>query len=79
MIMPLILALLAFFEPDINYPLARVTSFIGISIAIMNLLNWFIFSQHLWLGILHLPLMILSIHVWILSRKKKTPVAERNE
>lgn len=78
MVMPLILALLAFFEPDINYPLARITSFIGISIAILNLLNWFVFSQHLWLGILHLPLLILSVHVWIISRKGKTPVTEIN-
>ena len=79
MIMPLILALLAFFEPDINYPLARITAFLGISLAIMNLLNWFVFSQHLWLGILHLPLLILSIHVWVLSRKKKAPGMEINE
>ncbi|HAF61381.1 MAG TPA: hypothetical protein DCK95_03535 [Anaerolineaceae bacterium] len=71
MIVPLILAMLIFFEPNINRPLARVTAFIGLIIALMNMLNWFVLSHNSWIGILHFPLLILSVYTCIISFKKE--------
>ena len=75
MMVPVILAVLILFEPEINQPLVRLTAFIGLMIAILNILNWFALSNSMWIGILHLPLLVLSIYALVISLKKKADIS----
>jgi hypothetical protein len=63
---PVYLAVLMFFYPTVNIVLLRVTSTVGIIIAIYNAPKLFSFDV-IWLGILHLPLFFLSIMGFIMS------------
>jgi hypothetical protein len=68
MMLPVYLTVLALFAPLINRPVARVTSFAGLVTGIMNLLQWFVFDPaNWWMGILHLPLVSISLYVLVLS------------
>lgn len=48
-----------------------IISFIGFIFGMMNILTWFVFqNQNWWMGILHLPLVILSFYALLLSRRR---------
>jgi membrane protein implicated in regulation of membrane protease activity len=49
----------------------RVTAFAGLITAVFNLLQWFVFNpQFWWMGVLHLPLLAISIYAFVLSLRK---------
>ncbi|MEW9097394.1 MAG: hypothetical protein AB2417_20160 [Clostridiaceae bacterium] len=63
LVTPTILGILILFFPNINIELFRVSSFVGLIFGILNCTIWFVFSPELYLmGILHLPLLILSLY-----------------
>jgi hypothetical protein len=70
MMVPVYLAVVVLFEPKINRPVVRVTSFVGIVTAFLNLLQWFVLNPHLWIGTLHLPLLVISAYAFILSVRR---------
>jgi hypothetical protein len=70
---PLYLSLLLYFYPSINIVILRVMSFIGLIIGLFNLSTHFItyVKTNWWLGVLHLPLFIISLYSLIISLKHR--------
>lgn len=66
MMTPAYLAVLIFFCPMVNMVLLRITSTVGLILALYNVPKLF-WPDVMWLGILHLPLLLLSIVGLILS------------
>jgi hypothetical protein len=68
------LSVLLYFYPTINRFTLRVTSMIGLLIGLGNLwLEWIYFPHLWWVGILHLPLVILSgCGLWLSYRVRAT-------
>ncbi len=62
MMTPLYLAILITFFPKVNHSILLITSLVGLGYALGNLYIAFFFNIHYWwVGILHIPLLILSI------------------
>jgi hypothetical protein len=71
MMIPVTLAVLTLFSPQVNMATMRVTSFAGLITSFFNILQWFIFNpQAWWMGVLHLPLLSISAYALILSLRK---------
>ena len=66
---PVLLFLLILFFPRVPIFAFRVTAFNGLLYGLFNLTHWFD-PDALWLGVLHLPLLIFSLLALILSYKK---------
>jgi hypothetical protein len=70
MMTPVILAILTLFHPNINKATFRVTSFVGIIFGAINFFTWFILNATMWwMGVLHLPLLSISIYAFIISMR----------
>jgi hypothetical protein len=68
------LSVLLYFFPEINRLTLRVTSIVGLLIGLGNLWLEWIYAPHLWwIGILHLPLVIMSGYGLWLSRHMRQP------
>jgi hypothetical protein len=60
---PVVIALLTIIYPNVNKPVLRVTSFVGLVIGLFNLLSFFVMPGYpLWLLILHTPLIFISLY-----------------
>ena len=71
MMIPVYLAVLTLFYPQVNMAALRVTSFAGLITSFFNVFQWFIFNpQAWWMGVLHLPLLSISAYAFILSLRK---------
>jgi len=73
MMTPIYISLLILYYPRINIATLRVTSLVGTMIGFYNILTNFIMFPSLlwWNGILHLPLISISVYGLIISLKKK--------
>jgi hypothetical protein len=79
MMLPLYLAILILCYPTINRPILRIASFAGVITAGLNILQWFFLTSHIWMGIVHLPLLTISLYGLILAMQKRTiPAAGNN-
>jgi hypothetical protein len=69
MMTPVYLAILTLIHPRVNYVTLRVHSLIGIIIGLYNVLVNFVLdpAELWWNGILHIPLISISIYAFILS------------
>jgi len=69
MMTPVYLAILTFYYPRVNIATLRITSFVGLILAFYNILvNFVMFPDQLWWnGILHIPLISISIYAFALS------------
>lgn len=71
---PVFLCLLTLFYPRINEPAYKITAFVGIIYGVLNMP--LLFSPYtVWMGVLHFPLLFISIYALILPRilKEKLP------
>ena len=64
---PIFLFLLILSYPQVNMLAYRITAFIGLMYGVFNLTHWFT-PELRWMGVLHLPLLILSVYAFILPR-----------
>ncbi|HAJ32576.1 MAG TPA: hypothetical protein DCK79_04300 [Candidatus Atribacteria bacterium] len=73
MMTPVYISLLILYYPRINLVTLRVTSLVGAIIGFYNILTNFIMFPSLlwWNGILHLPLISISVYGLIISLKKR--------
>jgi len=73
MMTPVFLAILTLYHPRINTATLRVTSLEGILIGLINIyMNFFTdFRLYWWNGVLHIPLITISIYGLMLSFKKR--------
>lgn len=67
------LSILTLYRPKVNMATLRVTSLLGIIIGFWNMVVNFLMKPDVlwWNGVLHLPLMIVSIYAFILSFRNK--------
>ena len=72
MITPVILGVMILFSKDIDKPLLSVLSYTGLLFGLLNMITWFALqNQNWWMGVLHLPLLILSFYGLLLAHKEK--------
>lgn len=68
---PVYLAILALYHPQVDRATLRITSLVGLIIAFYNILvNFIMFPGLWWNGILHIPLISLSIYALAISIPK---------
>jgi hypothetical protein len=81
MMTPVYAGLLTLYWPKINMAVLRVTSLVGLIIGLYNMNVNFIISPstHWWNGVLHLPLLIISLYGLIISLKHPRTLRETNE
>lgn len=74
MMTPVYLAVLTFYHPRVNTATLRVTGFVGLIIGFYNMwINFFINPSVLWWnGVLHIPLLTISLYAFTLSFLGKT-------
>ncbi|UCE09466.1 MAG: hypothetical protein JSW61_10910 [Candidatus Thorarchaeota archaeon] len=72
---PLYLSVLILAFPNVNLATMRVTSVVGIIIAFYNILvNFVMFPELLfWNGLLHIPLLVISVYSAALSFRHRAP------
>ena len=69
---PVYLGILTLYYPRVNMVTLRITSLLGVIIGFWNVLVSFLLNFDIlwWFGVLHLPLVFISIYALILSFKK---------
>ena len=76
MITPIILGIFLLFPNTISMQTHFITAFVGLGFGVFNILNWFIFQPVFWwMGVLHMPLIILSLYSLIVLRKERLTTA----
>lgn len=72
MMTPVYLAILTLYHPRVNVATLRVTGLVGAVIGFYNVLANFIlyFSSLWWNGVLHMPLLAISVYGLVLSLRK---------
>jgi len=71
MMTPVYIGLLTLYWPKVNIAALRVTSLVGLSIGIANMFTNFLVrpSVNWWNGVLHVPLLVISLYGLVLSLK----------
>lgn len=71
MMTPVYIGLLTLYWPRVNIATLRVTSLVGLSIGIANMFTNFLVrpSVNWWNGVLHIPLLVISLYGLVLSLK----------
>lgn len=65
---PLYLAILTLYFPHVNKPVFVATGFVGVMMGLGNmLLEFVIYPAWWWIGVLHLPLLVISLYSVMLS------------
>ena len=72
---PIFLTIMTLNLPNVNILTFRITSLIGVIIGVYNMMN-FLNPITINIAVMHLPLLIVSIHSLILSYKKHTTKAK---
>jgi hypothetical protein len=68
MMTPVVLAVLVLYHPEANPAVLRISSFVGILFGAVNMVVWFVVeSWGWWMGVLHLPLVIISVYGFVLA------------
>lgn len=72
MITPVILGIILLFSKGVHKPTLSVISYVGFIFGLLNMLTWFgMQRENWWMGVLHLPLLILSFYGLLVARKEK--------
>lgn len=71
---PIFLFLLILSYPQVNILAYKITAINGLLYGVFNLAHWFT-PEFRWMGVLHLPLLILSLYAFILPRIYKKQAA----
>jgi hypothetical protein len=73
MITPVIIGMLLLFSKGVYKPTLSIVSYVGFIFGLLNMMTWFIMQpENWWMGVLHLPLLILSFAGLLVTRKEKT-------
>jgi hypothetical protein len=65
---PVYLGILTLYYPKVNVVTLRLTGLLGIIIGFWNMMvNFLIMPDLWWNGVLHLPLLFISIYAFVLS------------
>jgi hypothetical protein len=70
MMTPVILGVCTLYYPRLNRSVFRISSVVGLIFGVVNMLTWFIIAPGgWWMGVLHLPLVLISFYAFLLSYK----------
>ena len=67
MMTPVLLSIVTLFCSSFNRPALRVSGFIGMIVGVTNVVQWFSYPGAAWLGILHIPLLVVSGYAFVFS------------
>lgn len=72
MITPVVLGLMILFSDGVYAPTLAIASWVGALFGVSNAIVWFVANRGgWWMGVLHLPLLVLSVYGIWLSRRKR--------
>lgn len=78
MITPIVIGILLLYSKGVHKPTLSVISYVGFVFGLLNMMTWFVFQiENWWMGVLHLPLVILSFYGLLISYKEKILVKVR--
>jgi len=73
MITPVVIGLLLLYSKGVDKATLSVISYVGFAFGLLNMMTWFIMnSADWWMGVLHLPLLIIAFYGLITVYKEKT-------
>jgi hypothetical protein len=71
MMTPVVLAVLTLYHPTVNNAVLRVSSFLGMLLGAINMIVWFgVERWGWWMGVMHIPLLLISIYGFVLGHLK---------
>ena len=71
MMTPVVLAVLTLYDPTTNRTVLRISSFAGMLLGAVNMIVWFVVEPWgWWMGVLHLPLIVISVYAFVLAHAK---------
>jgi hypothetical protein len=78
---PVYIGLLTIYYPRVNIATLRVTSLVGLIIGIYNMIENFCINPAIlwWNGVLHIPLLIISLYGLLLSFTKRSSITQIKE
>jgi Na+/proline symporter len=81
MMAPVYVGLLTLYWPRVNISTLRATSLVGLIIGLYNMYANFGIDpgRHWWNGVLHIPLLVISLYGLIISLKRTPVEAQRSE
>ncbi|HZK19572.1 MAG TPA: hypothetical protein VFC68_02475 [Treponemataceae bacterium] len=72
MITPIVIGIMIIFSKEMYKPLLSAISYLGFLYGLLNMVTWFgIQKENWWMGVLHLPLLVISLYGLIISNKEK--------
>jgi hypothetical protein len=78
MMTPVILAVLTLFYPTVNAVALRMSSFMGLLLGAVNMIVWFVVEPWgWWMGIMHIPLLVMSTYGFVLGHSGRLMRAEQ--
>lgn len=77
MITPVIVGILLLFSKGVHKPTLSVISYVGFVFGLLNMATWFgMQRENWWMGVLHLPLLILSFYGLLVAHKEKSTIID---
>lgn len=71
MITPVVIGIMLLFSREVHKPTLSLVSYVGLLFGLLNMVTWFgVQFNNWWMGILHLPLVILSLYGLLVANKK---------
>ena len=72
MITPVIIGALVLFARQVSSATLSLVSFVGLYFGIVNLLTWWVLNpQDWWMGVLHLPLVIMASYGLVVAHTEQ--------
>ncbi|SHI17967.1 hypothetical protein SAMN02745823_03074 [Sporobacter termitidis DSM 10068] len=72
MITPVIIGVMLLFSKGVHKPTLSVVSYAGLIFGLLNIVTWFgARSESWWMGILHLPLVVVALYGLIIAHKER--------
>jgi hypothetical protein len=72
MITPIIIGILLLYSKGVDKAVLSVISYVGLIFGLLNVVVWFVInSDSWWMGVLHLPLLIIAFYGLIIVNKEK--------
>jgi hypothetical protein len=79
MMTPAVLAILTIFYPHVDRTTMQVTSYVGIMFGVINEVEWFVLIPSMWwMGIMHIPLITISLYAFVITFMEAQPSEERS-
>ena len=73
MITPIVIGVMLLYSKGVDKSTLSVISYVGFVFGVLNMITWFIMNlDNWWMGVLHLPLLIISFYGLVIVYKEKS-------